>query len=511
MATGYATATTTLPRTAARIRADIFVLFGIASVVAILHLLTNNRYGFHRDELQFLSDARHLDWGYVAYPPLTSFVERIGLGLFGVSLVGLRLFSVLSQSLSIMVTGMMARDLGGARLAEVAAAIAVATSPLPLFEGTQFQYGTFDYLWWVLAAWFVIRLLKTENSRYWLPIGITLGLGLMTKYTIGLLAIGIILGFLATRARRFLFNWWFVAGVVIALLIFLPNLIWQIRHGFISYQFLRHIHARDVALGRANGFLLKQFIVCANFYAAPLWIFGLVSLLRSPRYRPLAAMYLVPFAFLFFAKGLFYYLAPAYPMLIAAGAAMAEHWLTGLPGSGRKVVKALFFTGIAGAGVYALMLVVPLASSGRLMNFALNNNDALREELGWSELVHTVAGIRDSLPVDKRDSLGIVVGNYGEQGAIEVLGPPYGLPLPISTTNSAWLRGYPQTAPTTLIVIGYSREAADAAFTSCRLAGHNGNSLGLPNEESLSYPEIFLCDGPRQPWPDFWRDHQSFG
>src|SRR5208282_2253139 len=122
-----------------RPRTETLLLLGIAAAVTILHLLTNGRYGFHRDELQFLSDARHLDWGFVAYPPLTPFVERVSLGLFGLSLVGLRLFSVLAQSAAIVVTGLMARELGGQRLAQFTAALAVALSPLPLFEGTEFQ------------------------------------------------------------------------------------------------------------------------------------------------------------------------------------------------------------------------------------------------------------------------------------------------------------------------------------------------------------------------------------
>src|SRR5271157_1270958 len=132
----------------ARARADTIVLLGIAALVALVHLLTNNRYGFHRDELQVLSDALHLDWGFVAYPPVNPFLERIGLGIFGVSLVGLRLFSVMAQAAAIVVTGLMARELGGRRLAQVTAALAVALSPLPLFNGTEFQYTSLDFLWW---------------------------------------------------------------------------------------------------------------------------------------------------------------------------------------------------------------------------------------------------------------------------------------------------------------------------------------------------------------------------
>jgi hypothetical protein len=131
---------------------DRLTLVAIATTVALVHVLTNGRYGFHRDELQVLSDARHLDWGFVPYPPLTPFVERMGLSIFGLSMVGLRMFSVIAQAFALVFTGLMARELGGGRRAQVTAALAIALSPLPLFEGTEFQYTTFDYLWWVLIA-----------------------------------------------------------------------------------------------------------------------------------------------------------------------------------------------------------------------------------------------------------------------------------------------------------------------------------------------------------------------
>ena len=227
-------------------RADTLLLVGIAAIISLVHLLTNGRYGFHRDELQVLSDARHLDWGFVPYPPLTPFVERIGLSIFGLSMVGLRLFSVISQAFAIFFTGLMARELDGGRLAQVTAALAIALSPLPMFEGTEFQYTTFDYLWWVLIAYFVIRLLKTENARWWLAIGATIGVGFLTKYTMGFYLCGILGGLVLTRARRYLGNAWFWGGMALGAVICLPNLVWQVRHGFISLHFLQHIHARDV-------------------------------------------------------------------------------------------------------------------------------------------------------------------------------------------------------------------------------------------------------------------------
>jgi hypothetical protein len=491
--------------------AQLTLLLTIAAAITLLHLLTNGRYGFHRDELQFLSDARHLDWGYVSYPPLTPFLERISLDLFGLSMVGLRLFSVLAQAAAVVVTGLMAKDLGGGRLAQVTAALAVALSPLPLFEGTEFQYTTFDYLWWVLIAYFTILLLKTENPRWWLAIGAAVGLGLETKYAIVFYIAGLLAGVAFTRARRYVLNGWFWAGVAVALLIFLPNLIWLIRHDFISYQFLHHIHVRDVGEGRAEGFLTGQFLICANLFAAPLWLAGLIAFLRDRRYRMLGWMYLVPLAILFFSKGRDYYMAAAYPVLLAMGAAVGERWVKSLPTWGRRTLEAVFFTGLVSAGAYACAWLVPLAPSGPLRDFALQHFGDLREEIGWDELVKTVARIRDSLPPDRQANFGILVGNYGEQGAIEILGPPYDLPPPISLTNSAWLRGYPTPPPTTLIVVGVSREDVDKIFTGCSLAGHNGNSEGIKNEESQYHPDIFVCGSPRLPWPEFWEKYQSFG
>jgi Dolichyl-phosphate-mannose-protein mannosyltransferase len=492
-------------------RTETLVLIGIALAVMLIHLLTNGRYGFHRDEFQFLSDARHLDWGFVAYPPFTPFVERLGLQLFGVSMVGLRLFSVIAQALAILVTGLMARELGGGRLAQVTSALAVATSGLPVFEGTEFQYSSFDYLWWVLIAYCVIRLLKTEDPRWWLAIGVFVGMGLMTKYSILFFIAGILGGMVLSSARRHFASGWFWGGFVVALMIFAPNFFWQARHGFISVDFLRHIHARDVRIGRANGFVKDQFVICVNLATAPIWIAGMVNFLRSERYRMLGWMYLIPFVLFFVGKGRGYYLAAAYPMLLAMGAVVWEKRVAGLTRMWRRVVLGVAFTAMAAYGVFIYAVIVPLASDGPLKRFALKNNGDLREEFGWDEMVRTIAGVRDSLSAEEQSAVGVLVGNYGEQGAVETLGPAYKLPMPISTTNSAWLRGYPAVPPSTLIVVGYSREAADRAFTSCRLAGHNGNSEGVKNEESQAHPDIFVCGPPRLSWTKFWKEFQNYG
>ena len=160
----------------------------------MLHALTNSQYGWHRDELDMLDSARYLDWGYVAYPPVAAFITRVALTLFGPSLVGVRLFPSLAQAVVMVLAGLMARELGGKRLAQVVAAVAVAIAPVAFLAGALLSYSSFDVLWWVLIAYLMIRLLKSDDPRWWLGIGVVIGLGMMTKYTMAFLVAGIVVG-----------------------------------------------------------------------------------------------------------------------------------------------------------------------------------------------------------------------------------------------------------------------------------------------------------------------------
>ncbi len=493
-------------------RNDTLILAGVACVVALIHIATNTRYGFHRDELQTLTDAWHMEWGFVAYPPFTPAIERISWALFGPSLTLMRLASVSAQALAIFFTGLMSRELGGRRLAQITAALCVALAPLPMFEATEFQYSSFDYLWWTLTAYFVLRLLKSENPRWWLAIGASVGMGLMTKYTMVFFLAGIAIGTIATPTRRFMKTGWFWAGTALALAICAPNLIWQARHDWISYHFLHYIHGRDVRLGRADGFLINQFLHCTNLVSVPVWIVGLVAYFRNRRYRMLGWMYAVPFLLLLVNKGRDYYLAAAYPMLLAMGAMRREQWMSTFRRNRQIAMNVVFFTALTAVGVFVSLIIVPWQSSGKLHDFALAKNGDLREEIGWQEFAKTVALIRDQLPPEERDGARVLVGNYGEAGAIELYGPAYGLSQELEVTNSGWYRTFPQTPPTALIVAGWDQQDRDEQLTGCRLAGHNGNPLIVDNEESREHADIYVCDGtPRNGWRKFWDDMQWFG
>jgi 4-amino-4-deoxy-L-arabinose transferase-like glycosyltransferase len=494
---------------------DLGILILLALAGVLLHTLTNGQYGFHQDELATLDDARYLAWGYVAYPPVTPFIARVALVLFGPSLVALRMFAALAQGVAMVLTGLMARELGGRRLAQIVAASAAAIAPVSFASGAMFQYVSFDYLWWVLIAYLTIRLLKSEEPRWWLGIGAAIGLGMLTKYTMAFFVAGIVGGVLFTGARRYLRSPWLWCGVALSILIFLPNFIWQVHHNFISLDFLKSIHARDIRAGRTDGFLLDQLWISSNVVTVPLWLAGLYYFFVVPagkRYRLIGWMFVIPLALFFIAKGRDYYLTPAYPMLLAAGAVWGERWLSTLPTARARRVRGTTWRALAISGALVAVVVLPIApKDSRWWKVADKLNGNWNEEIGWPEMVETVAHIRDSLPVAERARLGILAGDAGEAGAMNLYGPAYGLPKAISGSNSHWLRGYGDPPPQTVIAIGFPRSVTEWAFESCELAGQVNNPYGIKNSAVGDDTDIFVCRRLRQPWPEFWKQFRWYG
>ena len=490
---------------------DTALLIYVALATVLAHWLTGNQYGFQRDELATLEDARHLDWGFVAYPPITPLFGRLSLILFGTSLAGFRFFAAVAQAVAVVLTGLMARELGGRRWAQLIAAFSAL--PFCIGGGALMQYVSFDYLCWVLAAYFVVKLLKSEDPRWWLAIGAAIGLGLQAKYTMGFFALGIAGGVVLCDARRFLRSKWLWYGVGLSILLFLPNLIWQARNHFISLDFLSHIHARDVRMGRAKNFLPEQLeITLFGFF---IFLRGLYFTLISrdgKGYRMLAWMYLIPLALFVIAMGRAYYLAGAYPMLYAAGSVAIEHWLSAVGAAVRNVLRTLVCFGLIASAAIAVSFTLPIAPvNSAWAQRAFKVNGDFREEIGWPELVETIAQIRDSLPAEDRARLGILASNYGEAGAVNLYGPRYGLPRVISGVNSFWQRGYGDPPPQTVIVVGEHLDFLETKFETCTLAAQTWNRFGIGNEETLDHPDIFVCRNLRTSWPDFWKTHRHFG
>jgi hypothetical protein len=496
-------------------RSDLGILVLVATVRLVFHIATNGQYGFHRDELQTLDDARHLDWGFVVYPPITPLIGRLELTLFGTSLIGFRVFSALAVGIVMVLAGLIAKELGGNRHIQILAAVAAGIAPVSLVQGAVFQYVSFDYLWGVTVTFLLVRLLKSEDPRWWVPIGAVLGIGMETRYTMGFLALGIVGAVLLTPARRFLRSGWLWAGVAVSILIFLPNLIWQMQHHFISLEFLSHLHARDLRQGRYSGFFREQLLICVNVVTVPLTLRGLwFYLMREEgrRYRFLGWTFVLTFALFALAGSRSYYTAPLYPMLIAAGSVLFGDLLSRLRPAWSRLAYGLQWTAILIGGVAFVLLVTPVAPFGSsIWKITSKMHDQFREEIGWPDLAASVANVYGSLSPEEREHTGILTGNYGEGGALNLYGPALGLPHAMSLTNSFWYRGYDPRLPQTVIVTGFGLEEGRELFDSCVVAGKNTNPFSVENEESRDHPDILLCRNLRMPWPEYWTRSRRFG
>jgi 4-amino-4-deoxy-L-arabinose transferase-like glycosyltransferase len=494
---------------------DTAALWLLAFAFIAVHLVASARYGFHRDELLTFSNARDLEWGYVVYPPVTAFLARIELGLFGTSLIGFRFLAAVAGGLMTVLTGLMACAMGGSRQAMLVSAFAASIGGPIFFAGSFMSYMSFDLLWWVAAAWCVVRLLESDDARWWLGIGAFIGLGFMTKYTIAFFVMALLGGMLLTPSRQYFRSRWFWCGVALTTLIIAPNLWWQYQHHFVSLDWMRSIHARDIRMGRADHFLVNQLWEICNFGALPLLFAGLWFLFARPegrRWRVVGWMYVLTLVGLMAARGRDYYLAPAYPMILAAGAAWGENWLKSHPAPRQAWILSSLWWSLWIGGLIVAAIDFPIApvNSG-WWRAADRVNGQFNMEIGWPELAATVAQVRDSLPAPERASAGVMAGDEGEAGAVNLYGRAYGLPRAISGMNSNWLRGYGDPAPHTVIAVGFKPVELERIFGSCKVVAQLWNPYGIVNDTIGDRNKVYVCRDIRSPWPVFWSRFQYYG
>jgi hypothetical protein len=303
-------------------------------------------------------------------------------------------------------------------------------------------------------------------------------------------------------------------GAALALLIYLPNLLWQIRHDFVSLEYLSFIHERDVRWGRADDFLVNQLIETTNPFSLPLWTVGLSLCLFSAsmkRFRPLGWMFLVTFALFLLNKGRSYYTGPAYVMLLAAGAVGFENWLGTRTQKTRRLGFGLLWGAQVVGSLIAIVLMKPIAPiNSPLWNVTSGVNEEVTEMVGWQDLTAQVAEIYRSIPESEKAHTVILAGNYGEAGAFDLYGDEYGLPPVISGTNSLWYRGYGKPEPETVIAVGFEGAHAQAYFKSCEFSGKVTNRFQVRNEETTHHTSLYVCREPRKPWSELWQDMQWY-
>ena len=476
-------------------------LIALCGCKLLLHLVTSVRhYGYFRDELYYLDLARHLDWGYVDCAPLIAVYAKVALWMGG-SLAAIRIIPALAGVALVALTMLVARELGGNRYAQFLAGLCILLCPAYLVLSSLLTMNAFEPLYWTGALLVVARILRTGDSRLWIWFGVLCGLGLENKHSTLFFGFAVAIALLLTENRQEFAKPWIWIAAAIAVAIFLPNILWQIKHHFPTLEDLENVRksGKNVVLGPV-AFVVEQIIDMQPLFLF-IWLPGLIWLLRDRRWRILCLTFVVFFVTMEIEHGKNYYVFPIYPMLFAAGAIVIEPWLRNRAAWTRVAV--------AGAMIVFSIPLIPmftwilppekLLAYQNAIGYKPANQEVHHESLlmqpiadqfGWPELVRQVADIYNSLPPSERTETGIWAGNYGEAGAVDMFGPAYGMPTAYSRHQNLWYWGPPPQVYKNLIVIEWSLDDVQDNCTSYQAFDHY-DRWGMGEENT----PIYLCRG----------------
>jgi len=466
---------------------------GIVALVKLgLQLAFAGNYGWHIDELYFVASSRHLAWGYVDYPPLTPLLARLDQAVFPDSLFALRALPAIAGAAIVVLTALIARELGASARGQVFAALMALLAPLLLGANLLFHTVTFDELCWAVAILLFVRILRDGDRRLWLALGLVIGIGLETKFTMAALPVLMLAALMLTPRRGLLASPWPWAGAAIALAIFVPNLAWQATHDWMSVQYtLSHRGHTDGPVA----YWLQQLFLFGLLFIVPCAA-GLWALRRDPRFAPLPLLVVGVELFFFAAGGKSYYAGPVYPLAYAAGAIWAdEHLHTSLATSLSWAGAALLF-------LVLLPIELPVLPTQAMVQSGVWKTRAdYAAMLGGQQLARETADAYDMIPTDQRPSAMIVAHYYGEAGPIDQYGPALGLPEAVSPHLSFWYWAPPRMDPQTAVFVGYTTAEAGRYFADCRQVETITNDAGVTND--FTGEPIVLCTQPREP---LWRE-----
>jgi 4-amino-4-deoxy-L-arabinose transferase-like glycosyltransferase len=510
------------------------LLVALPAAKLLIHLLFYRGYGWFRDELYYLASTDHLGWGYVDHPPLSIWLLAPVRVLFGDSRLAVRLLPALVGAAAVLVVGLIARRLGGGRLAEALAMLSAIAAPVYLGLSHTYSMNVWRLLFWALAAYLVVRILERDDPplRLWVLLGVVLGLGLMNKISVLWLGAGLAVGLLLTPARRRLATpgpW--IAGGLSALL-FSPYVLWQIAHGWPTLEFLRNATQEKMTPVPFAEFVSEQ-VLALQPVTLPVWLAGLVfffATARGRRFRVLGWTWLTVFVILALSHSARVdYIAPAYTWLFAAGGVAIEGWLAGaqrLAHPLRVGIAAFLLVGLVAGLALTAPFGLPVLSEERFIAYsrALGVAPSTDENLeiaelpqfyadmhGWEELVETLARIVHTLPPEDQARAVIFAQNYGEAGAVDVLGRRLGLPPALSGHNSYWLWG-PERLPagrdgSVVLVIGDDEETLGEIFEQVERVGETSCRGCMPYENGRP---LWLCRGMKVSFEELWPRVKEF-
>lgn len=505
-------------------RPSLLVPAIVAGIYFLALILTSTRYGYFRDALYYLACSEHLAWGYVDQPPLIALIAWIARHTFGTSLPALMLWPALAGAGRIVLTGAFARELGAKKFGVAFAAVLAATPGVWYVIDHQFAMNALEPLFWTGCAFVILRMIRTDNPKLWIWFGVVAGLGLENKYSVAVFAFALLLGLLLTSQRKFLFDPWLFAGGAVALLIFLPNLIWNIQHHWPFLELMRNIRAsgRDIVL--SPGQFIAQQILLLNPVSAAFWIRGVLFYFfaRVARaYRVFGWTFVITFAFFLLAHGKNYYSTPMYPMAFAAGAWAVERFLDGMRFAGRAGLRMALKTAVVVLAILgiipALPVVLPILPVETYLRYQAHLPFAVprserghvgaalpqhyADEFEWDEMAAATSIVFHSLTTEEQAKTAIFANNYGEAGAIDFFGPRYGLPKAISGHQTYFYWGPRDYTGEIVIVLGSSNPDNDRRFfQSVEVVGELTNPYAVPSERR----PILLCRGLKENLQAFW-------
>ena len=446
-----------------------FILIFVA-IKVVLNLLAMPHFGFQRDEFLHLALADHMAWGYKEVPPFIALLAKVTITLFGTSVFATRIFCTIAAGFIIWFTGLITVEFGGRKFAIALACLSLIFAPAFMASDYLFQPVVFDQLWWVITVYLVVKYINSSSVKYLYFLGVAIGVGLLTKYTMGFFAFAMLIGLLCTKQRRLLLNKHVIAAVAIALIIFLPNIIWQFTHHLPVFTHMSQLQSSQLDYITPLDFIKQQLLV--NGIALLLWLTGFFFLIFSfklRKYQFLAFAYIAIFIFLLEMSGKDYYIFGAYPMLFAAGGFGFERWIKN--SYTLRIIIIVLFT-LPNLPLLPMLLpVLPLnqtlaffrfgSEHMPVFDFAVTWEDHKKhpttqdygDMLGWDELARKVDSTYKTLTPDQQQHTIIWADNYGEAGAIHHYREQYGLPDVHSLDSSFTLWSPPTVSPDYIIYI----------------------------------------------------------
>jgi len=495
-------------------------LISLGLVTLLIHFLSNGRYGYFRDELYAIACSKHLAWGYVDQPPLSELLLALNGRTLGFSLFALRFRPAVCGALVTVLVGLMARQFGGRRFAQVLAAVAFMIGGVYLAIDNYYSMNCFDHFFWALCAYILVRILKGGDTRLWVLFGLVAGLGLENKYSMGFLGIGLIVGLALTPARRHFLDKWLWVGGALAALIFLPHVLWEVRNHFPTAEFMHNVTTIK-NLPMTPWAFLTQSILQVHPFTLPVWLGGLVYLFASPqgrRFQTLGWMFLAVLAILLSTHAKPYYLAPAFLVLIPAGGVAVEVFLVRRAWNWAKPAYLALLV-VGGALTAPLVLpVLPVETFIRYENWLgikpevgergekLDKLPQMYADMfGWQEMTAQMAEIYNRLSPEEKAECVIGASNYGSAGAIDFFGKQYGLPHAISSHNNYWIWGPGDKPGNVLLVIGGSKEGYERMYEDVEQVGVFEHPYA---RESGS--RIYVCRKPKRTLQEVWPGIKNF-